>query len=84
MNTLQTLHRLEHECPVLSSEEQHCPLLGQCIKYRLPVRDQVKLMMLLEVWENHHWSFIARVKIGRLVRKLRRANKKEQGNGSTD
>lgn len=84
MDTLQALPRLEQGCPVLSKEEQYCPLLGQCIKYRLPVRDQVRLTMLLEVWENQHWSFIALVKIGRLVRKLRRANKKEQGNGSTD
>ena len=52
--------------------EHQCPLLGECLKRRIPTCDQIKLIEMLEEWEKKHWSWVVVIKIGRLVKRLRK------------
>ena len=71
------------KCPALHPDhsDSSCPILGECIKYRMPLHAQVKLASMIDAMETKHWYWVLLVRLGRLVRKFRKEGNK---NGTTD
>lgn len=59
--------------------DHQCPLLGECLKRRIPTCDQIKIVEMLNEWEKKYWSWVVVIKIGRLVKRIR--NKQGIKNG---
>lgn len=69
------------KCPALHPDhsDTSCPLLGECIKYRMPLHAQVKLASMIDTMDRSPWAWLAIVRLGRLVKKFRKAWNNKNG-----